>query len=444
MPKRRSTRRNDEPIEFWNSFFFKFSSKIFLGFFVVLVFLTLTQCTVKTPESPVWNTTFVMPVVNRTYNMQEIIEKIDQDEITIDSAGNIAFAVSQDLDTVSIEDSDLTTDNLSYSVSEVLGRITVSRPVDQIDTVSIDSLTAGFPSVPGFDTLIVPANTEFTANSDRSLESFASASITSGSIKIRVSNQLGLTLYDVVVRVIDAENSVTIDTGYFINPLAHNERDSLVLSLAGKTVSDSIRVSVFSHTDAFNDIHVSPNGKAIFTEVIFPEDIEVSQALAEVPALEDLVFSQRVGLSFDAGETIDVARLETGTLQLMIANNTPLVSDMVISVPNLQLDGTPLEIRRQVLGGQMALINTDLAGYDLIPDNDSVLISVVAALPGSEGALVFVQETDSIGVDAGLTNLSFSSVTGAFSSIAADFDGIHEELNVPDGFDNITLLSAEP
>ena len=78
MPKRRSTRRNDEPIEFWNSFFFKFSSKIFLGFFVVLVFLTLTQCTVKTPESPVWNTTFVMPVVNRTYNMQEIIEKMDR------------------------------------------------------------------------------------------------------------------------------------------------------------------------------------------------------------------------------------------------------------------------------------------------------------------------------------------------------------------------------
>ena len=52
------------------------------------------------------------------------------------------------------------------------------------------------------------------------------------------------------------------------------------------------------------------------------------------------------------------------------------------------------------------------------------------------------RETDSIGVDAGLTNLSFSSVTGAFSSIAADFDGIHEELNVPDGFDDVALLSA--
>ena len=43
---------------------------------VVLIFLTLTQCTVNKPEAPQWTTQFVLPLVSRTYEMPEIIDKM--------------------------------------------------------------------------------------------------------------------------------------------------------------------------------------------------------------------------------------------------------------------------------------------------------------------------------------------------------------------------------
>ncbi|MEW6412930.1 MAG: hypothetical protein AB1483_10745 [Candidatus Zixiibacteriota bacterium] len=442
MDRRRTRRGKPEPTNFWQGFLFKFSSRLFIGIVVIVVFLTLAQCTVKSPESPTWNTTFVVPVVNRTYTMEELVSKVDQDEIFIDTNGSVAFSIEEDIDTVQLNEDDFSVPDLSYDLSETLGLIEISTPSDEISVIDIDSLMAGFPVVPGFDTIIVPANTELSADNNRKLDSFTWAEIASGSIQVNVTNRLGLTLYDVVVRLIDARAGVTIDTGYFTLPLNHNEEDSLVISVAGKNISDSVQVTVFSHSDPMQDIHIAPVGKSITTEVSFREGILVTAAMAEVPELEDLPFSQRVGLDIDASETIDTARLAGGELELAVTNNTPLPATLDIAVPNLELSGNSLAISRQISAGQTLLINQNLAGYDLIPEGDSVDVVIVAHLPGSGGQSVIVHYTDSFSVNAALINLTFNSVTGVFDNTSAAFEDIHEELDVPDGFDNVGLVAA--
>ncbi|UCE24331.1 MAG: hypothetical protein JSU74_13750 [Candidatus Zixiibacteriota bacterium] len=434
--------RNEEPANFLDSFIFKFSTRVFLGIVIILAFLTLVQCTVKKPESPQWNTTFVVPVINRTFDMEELVDRIDQDEIIIDSTGDVAFSISHDLDTVELTDDDFSVADLSYTMSETLGTITMQRPPGQVSVISLDSLTEGFPTVPGFDTVIIPANTQIMADADRQLQSFTWAEVASGGVRLTVTNRLGFTLYNIVARVIDNSDGHTIEYDSLQFPLVDGETDSVFLSLAGEYVTNDLRFSLVFHSDPGSDEYIDPNGKEIITDVSFPQDIEVIRALAEIPALDDLPFSQNVGLELQESETIDAATLASGSLSLSIDNNTNLPGIFTVTVSDLRLDDVPLTVVTQIAGNQSAVVNTDISGYVLTPSQDSVEIETILGLPGSGGTQVLVQQTDNVSVDAGLTNLNFHSVTGMFANTSAELENIHEELDVPDGFDNISLVTA--
>ncbi len=111
---RKQKRRTDPSEGFGDSFLFRFGSKLFLSLAVVVAFLTLAQCTIKKPESPQWNTRLTVPVMNRTYPMEELIHKIDQEGLEIDSSGIVTYSITEDLDTVQLEDDLLSTSDLSY------------------------------------------------------------------------------------------------------------------------------------------------------------------------------------------------------------------------------------------------------------------------------------------------------------------------------------------
>ncbi len=66
-------------------------SHIVCAFVIILAFLTLIQCTVKKPEAPSWETNLTVPLVNKTWGMAELIDKIDQENLMTDSLGNPYF-----------------------------------------------------------------------------------------------------------------------------------------------------------------------------------------------------------------------------------------------------------------------------------------------------------------------------------------------------------------
>lgn len=66
-------------------------SHIICAFVIILVFLTLVQCTVKKPEAPTWETNLTIPLVHQTWDMAQLIDKIDQNNLTTDTQGNPCF-----------------------------------------------------------------------------------------------------------------------------------------------------------------------------------------------------------------------------------------------------------------------------------------------------------------------------------------------------------------
>ncbi len=424
-----------------DSFLFRFGTRLLLGLGMIVIILTLTQCTVKKPESPQWNTQLTIPVVNRIYTMEELIGKIDQDGVGIDSAGNITFSVTEELDTVRLEEDLLTTSDLSYSVSEQLGIVSIDPPVVDPVSVSLNSISGLAGSLPG-DSAAVVAMSFDLFNDMPTFTEFSSATITSGQVNIDVENNLGIDLDTVIVQLYDVGNAVVVAIDTFPGGIAGGVSARLQILLDGTTVSNSLRV--ISHINTPSGIIDSASTRYISTGLSFSDSLLVSSAVAEIPALSRL-FTQQVVL----GETdrIDSATLTAGDLSMTIVNATNLAANVIVSIPDvISAAGDSLTLVRSVAAHQNLVITQDLAGYRLMPTDLSVPqglnINVNVAAPGTAPQQVQISQSDSFHVEASLTSLAFSSVSGLFDSVSASFAEIGQDIEVPAGLDSVQFVTA--
>lgn len=434
-PKRR--RAQDDSGSFKESPWLKFGSKLALSLIVVVVFLTLVQCTVKKPEAPTWTTQFTIPLVNRVYPMSEIIQRIDQEGISMDGDSNVVYSVTRDIDTVRLDGDELTTSDLSYSVTEELGEVSIALPGLAPATIDLDAISGLAAFVPG----TVP-EIGFNVNSDLpTITTFSSLSITSGIAYAVVTNNLGFDLSSVDIELFDVINNQVIGVQSIAGGVADGAADSAMFALAGRSISNDLVVRIDAYTPGAAVL--SASGKNISTALHFIGPLTVAAATAEIPELTR-DFSDNVTL----GESDPVYRatLSAGTLSLTIDNGTTLGAVLDISFPDLRQGGSPLSVQRTVDANGTQAVNIDLAGYELAPADSTapqdIAIDVSVTVPGTAPQQVTVAQADVFSVSAGLSGLEFGSVTGKFSAVESTIDPRDEAIDVPDGFDQITLASA--
>ncbi len=415
----------------------KFGSKLALGLVVVIVFLSLVQCTVKKPEAPTWTTQFAVPLVNRTYEMAEIVEKIDQEGIGMDLDSNIVYTLSRDIDTVTLNSDELTTTDLSYSVSEQLGEVSIDPPIMPPATVDLSAISGLAAFVPG----TVPAM-GFNVNSNLpTISSFTSLTITAGRAYAVISNNLGFDLSTLDIELFDVTNNQVIGTQSIVGGLADGATDSAMFALGGRTLSNDLvaRIDAFTPGAAV----LSASGKNLATVLRFNGVLTVASATAEIPGLSRS-FSENVTLG--EADPVYHATLSNGSLDLTISNGTNLEAVLDISFPDLLQASAPFSVQRTVTANSSQVVSIDLTGYELIPSDSTapqdIAVDVVATVAGTAPQQVAVTQIDEFSVTAALTGLEFGSVTGRFSTVESTIDPIDKAIDVPDGFDQITLASA--
>ncbi|MBD3402086.1 hypothetical protein GF420_04260 [candidate division GN15 bacterium] len=434
MARRKAKRRNDESRDVRDSFLVNVVSKFGLGLFVVVIFLTLVQCSIKKPEAPEWNTNLNVPVVNRTYTMAELVDKIDQEGISMNEDSNVVYSFSEDLDTVRLDNDNLTTDDMSYSVSQQLGVIDLDPP-------TIAPVATDFVDIVGLAAGVVPPGS-FQIDSDMpAIDNYSEATIDQATMWVVVDNNLGLDLDTVTITLWDVSRSQTVGTQSIPGGVANGQIDSLSFILDGRQISNQFEVRADCYTPGGTVL--SASGKNITVSVRFDGNLSVTAATAKVPSL-----SRNFSEVVDLGEADPVYRatLNDGQLQLTVTNNTALDATLDIALPDLVQGVTPLTVSRNVAPYSNDVVTVYLDGYDLLPRDSTVpqqiTVDVVADVPGSGDNLVPVSAGDDFSVDASLTGLGFSSVTGRFASTEATIEPTSEEIDVPKGFDEIQLAQA--
>ena len=434
---RNKKRRPTESSGTLDSKLFKFGSKLAIGLLVAILALTLMQCTVKKPEAPTWNTQFALPVVNRVYDMAELIDKIDQEGITFDADSNVIFSVSEEIDTVTLDDDELSTPDLSYSISEQLGLIEIDAPTIPPATLTIDMIGGLATYLPG----TVPS-TSFNISPDiPEISNLTTAVIDEAGAYVIVANDLGFEISADSVELWDVDFNQSLGSHSFPVPIADGGADSVLYDLSGRTISNNLEARITASTPGGTVL--STANKSISTTVRFNGNITVSSATAAVPALSR-EFSQAVSLG--EADLFYSATLTTGLAGVTVTNQTNLTANLDVTLPDLTYDSQPLTLQVAVGPFETTQVGAGLAGYVVHPADltipQDIRVEVTANLPGSGTEHVAVASDNSFQVEASLRNLSFGTVTGLFSTVGTTIEPSQHDVEVPDGFDSVQMVSA--
>lgn len=347
-------RRRPRKPTFWESPVFNYGLKIFLGFVVVMVFLTITQCTIKKPKSPTWTTNLTLPLVNRTYQMPEIIRKIDQPGIGIDSTGAVVYAVEIPLDTILLD--------------EIV--ISPSDPTPVVVQLS-DYVALQLGAVPP---------TSFDINIDfPPVDRFSWATISAGGFNVIFVNDFGVPLDTIIGDVFDIVNSRIISSVSFPGGLAAGAAETAFVDLAGQTVSNTISVNLHCFTPG--GTMLSLDDKSLSAAMRYGSGVTVSAASGIIDptnAVFDNIFAD-----IDLPKGFDSVQLVNAVLTLEVENavNFPGFLNIDIAGSNGQI----LNLTGNVLPGSSLtpvstyLVNNDLASF-LNPMPTSVTVNGAATL----------------------------------------------------------------
>lgn len=397
---------------------------------VIFLFITMTQCTIKKPEAPSWRTPLTIPLANKTWDMPELIEKIDQDNLGLDSAGNPVFVYEGVLDTITIERSFVIPD-VSQTVAESLGIISLDPPSPAGININLGNyLTLVDGAIPpmSFEIIeVLPVLGEFTE-----------ATVYRGTEVITLDNDFGLTLDTVLVTLYDVGRDAILATYPIPGGLEPAEVSTHTINLAGRTVSNQFRLQIHCHTRGA--LSFSLSNRVLAASVGMPGGLDVTAATAQIPGISK-TFSQTV--PFESDHEIHSAEMDGGRLVLDVVNNTPLEAELTITLPDFQADGSPLVATLVVPGDEIRQVSVGLDGYTLIPEDQSIpqsfAVEISAAFDPTAPELATVAIDDNVAVTAAIRDVALGAVDGVLASVETEFANIREDITIPKGCEGVTF-----
>ncbi len=225
---------------------------------------------------PVWDVNIEMPIINRTYLLEEAIE--DENLINAyndpDRFGLLFYSDTIDIEAISIENN-LTFDGFTESVSQKIGSIRIND-VDPVTTnISIADWT---PVSPGTQ-VIIPEVENAAQNDFTLITSFESAVIESGNLTISITNNSPVTTEFRGINIVNSsDQSIFLElpasSPISIDPFGNEDVN---FDLTNKVISSQLQLKSTLYTPGSNGNQVELPGDAgaiiigTFTELVIKE-----------------------------------------------------------------------------------------------------------------------------------------------------------------------------
>jgi hypothetical protein len=195
---------------------------------LVVVYSLFTGSSLEKPSPPSWDTRWHLPLVNKSYSVLDLIEEIDQEGLTFDSLGNPEIYIRQQIDTVGVANN-LTPAGYSEKLVQQLGTGEIESP--ELQSVSVE-LSEFDPTWVG--QTVLPFRFEVTEPLAE-FDEFSHATVEEGKICLFVSNDVGVHLDSLTLKLVDDFNSQILGTIAVAGELANNQsyNDSIALANFG-------------------------------------------------------------------------------------------------------------------------------------------------------------------------------------------------------------------
>jgi len=414
----------------------KFQIQTGLLFMIAAALLIIGGCSINKPEAPSWETTWDMPLTNKTYTIEDLVDEMDTDKIIFDSLGNPSFSIIQDVDTISVEDN-LTAPAVNNTYSDSLGIIDIDAP--SVPATNFALVDLNIPIVVDQ----IPVDTSFLIDDNPSaFSNFDWAQISQGIVNIQVANDLGIAIDSLAIVIFNSSDLFTpLGVAIFESGINDGQVLNRQIDLAGELLESALTLRTYGAVSA--QTIGSPSNDLVITTT-FPSGLSVSSALAEIPGFTKNL-NQVINLADES--IIYEAEVDYGSMTLQIVNESNLPMNISLSIPNFELDDLAFSINESVNSNSTLNRNIDLSGYTFLPSGDTapqtISIDVSAEIVSSAPTQYEIYSSDSLKVIAGVSEITFASVMGRIEPTAITIDPMSQAVDMPDGFEEAQLTQAE-
>lgn len=396
--------------------------------------LLLSGCSIKKPESPRWETTWDLPLVNKSYALSDILEQIDDSLINLDSLGNPYFEINENLDTVLVENN-LRVQGENTNYIQYLGTVNINPPETQVINLTKASfgLPPGVPWIPAasFD------HYEFM----QPLEGFSWALIQDGQMDLTISNDLGVDLDTLIVTLYNqCDLSRPLGVAYFENGLSQGQTTTRSFDLSGDSVTNDL---VYLMHGAVPASFVAGGTDTMLSTCSFPNEIVISAGQSEVPDLSrDL---SRI-ITMGDSSLITQAVIDSGYIDIRVTNGLSIPIDMIIRMPNFTKGLDTLAIARDLPALGTVSQQVNLYDYAFRPSGtekpQAIEVLAAATIAASAPDERSYKNTDSIQIEINISNVILRSVSGQVKPTSIDIDTIYSDVDIPDEINQAQLTHA--
>ncbi len=396
--------------------------------------MILSGCSIKKPESPRWETTWDLPLVNKSYALSDILDQIDDSLINLDSLGNPYFEINEDLDTVLVENN-LRVQGENTNYVQHLGTVNINPPEAQ--SINLTKASFGLPP----DVPWVPAVSFDHYEYMQPLQGFSWALIQNGQMDLTINNDLGVDLDTLIVTLYNQNDlSTPLGIAYFENGLAQGQTATRSFDLSGDSVTNNL---VYLMHGAVPASFVAGGTDTMLTTCSFPYAMVISAGQAEVP---DMSRDLGRSIAMEDSSLISQAVIDSGYVNIEIENNLTIPIDVVIKIPNFTSGTDTLSMACPLPPFNTINRQLNLEGYTFRPTGtirpQTIDVIAAATIAASAPDQRTFTSTDSLKVAINMSSIVLRSIVGQVKPTSIEIDTIYSDVDIPEEINQAQLTHA--
>lgn len=409
----------------------KFLRSIFMPAAVALLVLLLQGCEVKNPIMPSWDVDLTVPVMDREFNLQSVIEK-DSSVLRAYNdptrLGLLYYGEVSDISPIVVGDK-LRMSPIGLSTGFTIGAISVNDPAPVTVSIPVGEFLPGASG--GQSIIFPPVPSQSVSKNLPPIDAFEEAVFESGNLELHFDNNNGVTI---TINSVTFRNS---NTGAVIPQLTSNspltipqgQRGTIILPLAGSVVPKSLTIDlVISSPGSGGSFVTLPNNAGTGVEAQFA-NFTLSQVTAPLPAQGPITFDSTFVLD-DSSSFAEIV-INEGQLNLTLSNTLDVGVIASLTINNLRKpDNTPftatLTLGRIGSGSEsQAVTVSDMHDWKIVSSSGTTLTNklafsvVVNTIPAVDARTI--RTTDNISVDVTMSELVLNSINGKFKPTPLNF-----------------------
>lgn len=318
--------------------------------------------------------------------------------------------------------------------------------VSSISGEGVDfSIFDAFPGLAPFAGSSVPVQDSYftVPPGEFSLSNFDSVTFETGTIDVTIENNLGFPLGSPISIVLyDITNADTIGAVTFTYVIADNASASEQLDLAGKTISNNIRVIVGGHENGTGGTPVLIEAVAGFRVDADMSNLTASSATANIPN-QEFSITESIDISTDSIRVVS-AEITSGSINLDFDSDFPFPIQLNFELTDiLDASSTPLSDLIIIPANSSSQSVINLANTTMALGDGNLDFNITASTQSNNQSYT-INAADEITTTVMVTELRFSSIT-ADINIGTEFPSFEEEVvdldfDIPDiNFPDITF-----